>query len=244
MRGGARVTIQTLEYILRLCHPASISNPPILELDVIKGVLGAARKYGMDGAEIFIRNALISPRFPGKEPMRVFAIACLFKATREARIAAAATLEFDIAEELGYINELEDISGADLFHIQDYHKHCKKLAREYIDTVIDSCESIIMSGGTNIRSEEGVEWRRKFYTRYLKPHKEALDQGPVGRAARAARAKESVDKALQSAPACTSCNQHVGAFELESSVTSIGEEIDGIISKVKLSQWELRVPVE
>ncbi|KZP05269.1 hypothetical protein FIBSPDRAFT_1005636 [Athelia psychrophila] len=235
MRGGARVTIQTLEYILRLCHPASISNPPILELDVIKGVLGAARKYGMDGAEIFIRNALISPRFLGKWPMRVFAIACLVKATREARIAAA-TLEFDIAEELGYINELEDISGADLFHIQEYHKRYKKLAREYSDRF----ESIVSSG-----EGPAAERRRNLYAYYLKPYKEALGKGPVGNVVRAVRAKESVDEALQGAPACSSCKQHVGAFELENLVTAIGEGIDRTISKVQVKlSWELGVPVE
>lgn len=54
--------------------------------------------------------------------MRVFAIAYLLKVTREARIAAAATLEFDIADELVYISELEDIPGADLFHLQALKK--------------------------------------------------------------------------------------------------------------------------
>lgn len=35
---------QTLEYILRLCHPSSSSNPSILELEVFNAVFYVAKK--------------------------------------------------------------------------------------------------------------------------------------------------------------------------------------------------------
>lgn len=53
------------------------------------------------------------------------------------RISAAATLELDISAELMYISELEDISEADVCHLQQYLKDCKKQAHDYYCVLVD-----------------------------------------------------------------------------------------------------------
>ncbi|KAF7965574.1 hypothetical protein HWV62_42838, partial [Athelia sp. TMB] len=110
-----------LEIILRLGHPTSIRNAPILKLDDIKGTFEIARKYGMEDVEHIIRTALISELHLATEPLRVFAIANALRLEMETRVAAAAafTLALD-PDEVEYFSEMELITVRDLFYLHKY----------------------------------------------------------------------------------------------------------------------------
>ena len=118
-----------LRTLLKLCHPSSLLNPPILELEDVVDIFQTAQKYEMEDMEKFIARNLVFPRFLDTEPARVFDIACFLHLETEAKIAAAATLAFDI-EELHYSTALQLAYAEDHHCLIDYHQQCGKAARE------------------------------------------------------------------------------------------------------------------
>ncbi|KZP24494.1 hypothetical protein FIBSPDRAFT_951240 [Athelia psychrophila] len=232
-----------LEAVLRLCHPSSIRNPLILELDDIKSVYDTARKYVMEDVEETIRNTLISARFLEQAPMRVFGIACALRLGAEAQIAAAATLESDLGD-LVYFPELEYLSGGDIYHLQLYHKACRNVAQEVIGDVRELkmgvaisyrwftcnenskiCHCIPIPG--NLVEAEAAKW---WIYSYLAPCQRQLKTAPMGKKVKTTR---RLGAALVAAQACPECKQT--SFEdLEYFAERFGEEIDKAVAKVPL----------
>lgn len=113
-----------LRKLLSLCSPVYDSALPVLEsLDIVMSVLDAADKYDMKCVGKFIVKMITAPKFLEQEPMRVFAIACRYRAEMEANIAARYMLRFAIWEP-AYVAELDFISGSDYQRLVKYHASC------------------------------------------------------------------------------------------------------------------------
>ncbi|KZP24484.1 hypothetical protein FIBSPDRAFT_951234 [Athelia psychrophila] len=232
-----------LETILRLCHPSSIGHPPVMELDNIKSIFDAARKYAMEKAEEIIRRKLVSEPFLEK-PLRVYVIACALRLASEARIAAAATLEFDVVtlEQLDYFPEVEYMSAADALHLQKYQKNCRQAAQaithdiksllkgyKWFDCEVPAaiCKFEDIPGS---QDRSAAEW---WVDSYLVPCQRNLQTRPIGQTV---MANELVVAALVAATVhnCSTCNT-TSLAELEAFAVRFGELIDEATRGVPLN---------
>lgn len=80
----------------------------------------------MGGIQNHLKAELISPRFIEFHPLRVFAIAYRYAWDDEARKAARFTLRHPL--DVPFVNELQFISGATFYKLQEYHRICGKAA--------------------------------------------------------------------------------------------------------------------
>lgn len=110
--------------LLSFCSPVYDTELPVLEnLDMVMLVLDAADKYDMKGVGKFIVKMITAPEFLEQEPMRVFAIACRYRAEMETNVAAQYMLRFAIWEP-AYVAELDYISGSDYQRLVKFHASC------------------------------------------------------------------------------------------------------------------------
>lgn len=236
----------TLEVVLRLCHPSSISHPPMIALGDIKSIFDTARKYDMTEVEEIVRRRLVCAPFLAKEPLRVYGIACALRLADEARVAAAATLEFDVAtlEELDYCPELEFMSVADLLRLQRYQKRCRIAARavtqevrarwggnRWFDCKVQgpTCKFSTIPGHNPRFINTAATW---WLDNYFVPCLRNLEKRPTGRTV---VANELVVAALLAAAKqeCDNCKTTCLA-DLERFAFHFGEKIDEAISNVSL----------
>lgn len=113
-----------LRKLLSFCSPIYDTDVPALEsLDIVMSVLDAADKYDMKRVGKFVVNMITAPHFLEKEPMRVFAIACRYRAEEETTMAARYMLRFAVWEPT-YVAELDFISGSDYQRLVQYHASC------------------------------------------------------------------------------------------------------------------------
>lgn len=84
----------TLEILMRLIYP--MPQPDIDSLLTLSSVLFAAEKYDMAGVISTLRLHLRDERFLSEDPMHVFALACRFSFTYEAKLASRASLKHNI----------------------------------------------------------------------------------------------------------------------------------------------------
>ncbi|KAI6164551.1 hypothetical protein EDD17DRAFT_1561129 [Pisolithus thermaeus] len=106
-----------LRKLLSFCSPIYDTDVPALEsLDIVMS-------YDMKRVGKFVVNMIVAPHFLEKEPMRVFAIACRYRAEEETTIAARYMLRFAVWEPT-YVAELDFISGSDYQRLVKYHADC------------------------------------------------------------------------------------------------------------------------
>ncbi|KAH7890885.1 hypothetical protein F5I97DRAFT_1839644 [Phlebopus sp. FC_14] len=121
-----------LTKLLSFCSPVYDTDVPALEnLDIVMSVLDAADKYDMKRVGKFIVKMITAPRFLEKEPLRVFAIACRYRAEAETVMAARYMLRFAIWEP-AYVAELDFISGSDYQRLVKYHARCGQAMTQLI----------------------------------------------------------------------------------------------------------------
>lgn len=121
-----------LQKLLGLCSPVYDTELPVLEsLDVVMAVLDAADKYDMKCVGKFVVKMITAPEFLEQEPMRVFAIACRYRAELETNVAARYMLRFAVWE-LAYVAELDFISGSDYQRLVKYHASCGQAMSQLI----------------------------------------------------------------------------------------------------------------
>jgi len=116
-----------------LCFAYPAINPTdvlgTLSLSQITDLLHAAVKYDIEGLQTHALKLLIKPHFIVTEPLRIYAIACRFRAEKEARMAAKQMLCRPLLTDQ-YIDELEMIDAGSLYRLQSYHKRCTEAAAE------------------------------------------------------------------------------------------------------------------
>ncbi|KAF9240596.1 hypothetical protein BU15DRAFT_73827 [Melanogaster broomeanus] len=117
-------TSAVMKKLLSFCSPVYDADVPALEnLDIVMSILDAAEKYDMRRVGEFVVKMITVPKFLEQEPMRVFAIACRYRAERETNIAARYMLRFAVWEP-AYVAELDFISGSDYQRLVKYHASC------------------------------------------------------------------------------------------------------------------------
>ncbi|KIJ65528.1 hypothetical protein HYDPIDRAFT_27529 [Hydnomerulius pinastri MD-312] len=117
-------TSNVIRKLLSFCSPVYDTDVPALEnLDIVMAVLDAADKYDMKRVGKFVVKMITAPQFLEQEPMRVFAIACRYRAEAETNIAARYMLRFAVWEP-AYVAELDFISGSDYQRLVKYHASC------------------------------------------------------------------------------------------------------------------------
>jgi len=111
---------ETLDLTIRFLYP--MPDPSISTLDVLKRLLKAADKYLLEGMMHSLRRILVSPIFVEKEPLRVYALACMYRYETEAKIASRHCLKTDIVHQAELYEELAMISGRDLLRLIKLHQ--------------------------------------------------------------------------------------------------------------------------
>ena len=118
---------ETLRLLLGLCFPVSVSKSPYFSsLQELQKVIEATFKFEMEGLKKHLRAELIALRFIEAQPLRAFTIAYRYGWDAEARKAARYTLRHHMNP--AFVSELEYISGATYYRLQEYHEMCGEVA--------------------------------------------------------------------------------------------------------------------
>ena len=118
---------ETLSILLGFCFPVSLfEHPRFVTLDQVRKVIEAAVKLEMLSLQLHLKKELVADRFIESQPIRVFAIAFRYGWDDEARKAARYTLRQSFSG--SFVPELEYISGATYFKLQEYHRVCGEVA--------------------------------------------------------------------------------------------------------------------
>ncbi|EIW63244.1 uncharacterized protein TRAVEDRAFT_82705, partial [Trametes versicolor FP-101664 SS1] len=111
----------TLERLFRSCYP--VARPHFPTIDDVRTTLAAATKYAMDHINPILEEALL--RFLEREPLRVYAIAYLFRLEDVARAAARALLEYPtVAEPDTPPPEFDELPTRAMYALLIYRRRC------------------------------------------------------------------------------------------------------------------------
>ncbi|KAL7280736.1 hypothetical protein ACG7TL_005678 [Trametes sanguinea] len=106
---------KTLDLFLRICYP--VPDPSLESLDGLKALMTAALKYEASAVVVAVRRALDSGRRPVEsDPLRVFAIACLFGLEEQAKAAAVTAAYKNLVVARSCV-ELDEISAGSYYRL-------------------------------------------------------------------------------------------------------------------------------
>jgi len=229
MEGG-----QTLERLLMLCYP--VDSPCLDALGDVQTLLGAAMKYNVERAEKNARKWLISSKFVESEPLRVFGIACRYGLEEEARKAATSIIGRQIVNE-GVENDLDHITGTQLFRLLQYQKKCVEALKNvftnfsWIERTFCWFECWACSAGTdiNIGADGRLVSQSRWWLAYMEGSAAALTNGTWEKVK-----KNLMDTALREACRCRSGNcEEKGAFvQMGEFVSLFEEELKRVVAEV------------
>ncbi|KAI0924390.1 hypothetical protein AcW1_006517 [Taiwanofungus camphoratus] len=114
---------KTINSLLRLCYP--IADPVLDDLQDVRAVLQAAKKYEMEEATVLMKSMLKS--FAWRHPLRVWAIACCLRLDDGARFAATIMSR----KEMTYHHlpqEMHEVSAGAYFRLLKFHRLRGKVA--------------------------------------------------------------------------------------------------------------------
>lgn len=113
----------TLDNVLRFCYPG-VADPVLTTLEELRPVLEAVTKYQLEQAIASVKQRLAE--FASTEPVRVYALACLYELSDEARSAARHALRYPL---LGKpVPELSRIPASAYHSLLQYHEQCQRAA--------------------------------------------------------------------------------------------------------------------
>lgn len=98
---------EVLADLLRMI--SGLELPCLSTLDQVESIYDAAEKYDMQGPISIIRRLIVHPPLIDR-PLRVYALACKWDWTEEAKVASTKTLEMDLFDE----KALEEVQGTGL----------------------------------------------------------------------------------------------------------------------------------
>lgn len=158
-----------LEPLLRFVYPAP--DPALHSLDELDPVLAAAVKYEFDTVIASLRGFLVSAPFLQASPVKVYAIACRYGLTDEAKIASRYTLGTDLLQlEEVAAESLKSMVAFDYHRLLVLHKRRAEAAIEFIRKMgeeDDQCGGLIkcMQCNGSVFTAQGppkwwVEWEK------------------------------------------------------------------------------------
>ncbi|OCH91491.1 hypothetical protein OBBRIDRAFT_753061 [Obba rivulosa] len=121
----------TLDALFRICYPTT--DPVLKDARAVLDVMEASKKYIVDHAFDFCKNALVSPKILENDPFSVFAIACHYGLAEIARKAARQSLHVKFPPSKSPVG-LERLSGSTLYSILQYRENCKGAVRRRVNT--------------------------------------------------------------------------------------------------------------
>lgn len=123
---------QTVGALLRLCYPGHV--PALENLVDVKDLLVAVMKYEMEPSVSFLKGLLVSPKYLEENPVRVYAIACLYGLPEEANMAARATLHHERSLLWYPVDnpELYSIRVNEFLLLIQFHERCSDAATDVI----------------------------------------------------------------------------------------------------------------
>lgn len=116
----------TLHILLQLCYPMAT---PIVDIGTIRGIIGAAKKYMMDGAMIMLVDRLQA--LIEENPYRVYAIAAHFRVEKVMVQAAKRSLRDKFPG--AYCKDLEDFPAGDLHRLLEYRQRHSEIVKRTLD---------------------------------------------------------------------------------------------------------------
>jgi hypothetical protein len=148
---------ETVELLLQFLYP--MRDPPVANFDVLKRLMKAADKYILEGLAYSLKRILVSPAFVDAEPLRVYALACMYGHEAEAKIASRHCLKMDIPVQAELYEELSMISGRDLLRLIKLHRTREAAILDILNTFGPSfCTGVGASSG-------GPLWWTEFKAR-------------------------------------------------------------------------------
>lgn len=228
-----------------LCYP--LPTPTILPSNVWQ-VLEASVKYNMEGPKEFIVNAMEG--LAAEEPLRIYALACIYNIPDLARHSARLTLDHEVSMILqACIPELERLTAIQILRLARYHYACSQAIADIFQTRFDWLgrqTGWIWYMCDNAECEVLLEWNKYYAVRrkggnFRRPKQwwacyvERLSVVLSGRPTKAAIADCRVDAkaALQRANKCGQCRGEASE-KLQQFQELLAEEIDAKISKIVL----------
>lgn len=233
----------TLELLLILCYPISVEEPPhISSLQDLQLVIQAAMKFEMEGIQKYTRRVLVEPRFIESQPLRVFAIACRYGWAAEARKAARFTLRQPVT--VPFVEELEYISAAVFYRLQEYHRKCGEIAAATTlqlaiasspddDRVWTTCLTCLPAEGRGNSKRRtgygpGRPGVRKWWMTWINQVTEEVKKLPWGETV---KKYDMIKAAIEAAKECPNCKDGA-AEDLEDFSHILAAEIEKAISMV------------
>ncbi|KAN0100411.1 hypothetical protein V8E55_000395 [Tylopilus felleus] len=121
----------TLDHILSLCHPPSLTRKQfkIDSVSELRALIDATVKYDMENVRRAALEELSNPSVLREDPMWTFVIACQYERREAARLAAKHTLALPSLMR-AYMPELEKIHAGMLWALFLYRERCATVARE------------------------------------------------------------------------------------------------------------------
>ncbi len=122
----------TLYNLLLLIYP--YNQKPSSTIDIFFEMAKAARKYEMEDVDKKIRELITVSDIPGKEPLRVFAIAISLGWEDVTKVAAYVTLEVPLRD-LGWCQEMELLSAGHYHKLLQWRFACCDAVNRCLDYV-------------------------------------------------------------------------------------------------------------
>jgi len=246
---------ETLALLLGLCFPLSIHTHPYLSsLDQLQSVAEAASKFEMEGIQNHLKKELISPRFIESQPLRVFAIAYRYAWDEVARKAARFTLRHPL--NVPFVNELQYISGATFYKLQEYHRICGEVASSRVllqpalmereeswawvtcnkptDSGIIRWSNILNLTGA-ITGQTPISEARKWWTLWIEEIAKEVKARPWGETI---RKWDPMKSAIKRASSCLYCGPRARQ-DLDAFAEVLAVEIERDISSVRTNSSSL-----
>ncbi|EIM88772.1 uncharacterized protein STEHIDRAFT_154493 [Stereum hirsutum FP-91666 SS1] len=236
-----------LDPVLRFCYPTA--TPMLTELTTLMPLYDAIDKYCMESLLHTIEAGLVLA--VEQDCMVAYAFACRHHLQPVITAAAKASLTTPL-QDLPFVEELEMITGAQLFRLQEYHRACSKAATlsakhwkwlSVSDIPLGSTEAGCKCCGRYSTKVEDVKgsvfdsclknwgfWAPLWWWDYLGAMEKALALRPRGSTA---TDKDALDPFLRKAAVCSNeaCRAGIKTF-LEFAET-FSAQIEKVIDRVK-----------
>lgn len=242
----------TWEPILCIIYPAHDTLPQ--DIDMIKSLLEAAKKYEMDVVADRMHDALLSPTLLDTHAFQIFALACAYDLPGVQQAAARATLLHATLDPAG-IRELDDIPASALLRLLSYRRRCRDAAVGVVS----------LAGCTEIHVVKDLTWfaphhemaffhcrvcatsyssveysprgqvecvrARMYWKTYMDAVGEALKERPVGRVA---KDPVIIAPVLNEASKCDICGPKA-YLDLVELAEILADEVDRTVSRVRFT---------
>ncbi|TFY61500.1 hypothetical protein EVJ58_g4470 [Rhodofomes roseus] len=223
----------TLERLLRLCYPGN--TPKIEDLDDLRPVIRAAVKYDMPQVLDTLKGDLRS--FADAYPVRVYALALVFKFEDEVRVAAKSFLAFPV--ESADARELAEITGKQFNDLLKYHRACSAKATPVANNPsswaqqTDVWFTAAKSHGATAscqRSALGNCVASSWWTNYMIGSAAIVKTTPSGKAL---LVDGRTDVALREAATCAIC-KYSALEQMRRFVRQFAQKVDEAVAEVRL----------